>query len=60
MILAIDPLNSYAIRDKGIILYRTNPEKAKELLTKYLEIEPEATDADSILNIIKNLREKNF
>lgn len=60
MILAIDPLNSYAIRDKGITLYRTNPEKAKELLTKYLEIEPEATDADSILNIIKNLREKIF
>ena len=56
MILSIDPQNSHAIRDKGIILYNENPQKAEELLIKYLELEPEANDADSILNTIKNLR----
>ena len=56
MILSIDPQNSHAIRDKGIILYNKNPQKAEELLIKYLELEPEANDADSILNTIKNLR----
>ena len=56
MILCIDPQNSHAIRDKGIILYDKNPQKAEELLIKYLELEPEANDADSILNTIKNLR----
>lgn len=56
MILSIEPQNSHAIRDKGIILYNENPQKAEELLNKYLELEPEANDADSILNTIKNLR----
>lgn len=56
MILSIEPQNSHAIRDKGIILYNENPQKAEELLIKYLELEPEANDADSILNTIKNLR----
>lgn len=56
MILSIEPQNSHAIRDKGIILYDKNPQKAEELLIKYLELEPEANDADSILNTIKNLR----
>jgi regulator of sirC expression with transglutaminase-like and TPR domain len=58
MILAIDTQNPYAIRDKGMIIYSKNPEKAEKLLIRYLEIEPEAMDADSILNIIKNLRER--
>ena len=56
MILSIEPQNSHAIRDKGIILYNENPQKAEELLIKYLVLEPEANDADSILNTIKNLR----
>lgn len=56
MILSIEPQNSHAIRDKGIILYNENPQKAEELLIKYLELKPEANDADSILNTIKNLR----
>ncbi|MFB5599399.1 MAG: SirB1 family protein [Nitrososphaeraceae archaeon] len=60
MILSINAQNPYAIRDKGIILSSKNPEKATELLIKYLEIEPEATDADAILNIIKNLRKKSL
>lgn len=60
MILSIDAQNPYAIRDKGIILSSKNPEKATELLIKYLEIEPEATDADAILNIIKNLKKKSL
>jgi regulator of sirC expression with transglutaminase-like and TPR domain len=56
MTLSIDPQNSHAIRDKGIILYNENPQEAEKLLIKYLELEPEANDADSILNTIKNLR----
>jgi len=56
MILCIDHQNSHAIRDKGIILYNENPQEAEKLLIKYLELEPEANDADSILNTIKNLR----
>jgi regulator of sirC expression with transglutaminase-like and TPR domain len=59
MIFAIDPKNTYAIRDKGIILYEKDPEKSLELLNTYLELEPEANDADIVLKIIKSIREKN-
>jgi regulator of sirC expression with transglutaminase-like and TPR domain len=59
MIFAIDPKNAYAIRDKGIILHDKDPQKSLELLNKYLELEPEANDADIILKIIRSIRENN-
>jgi regulator of sirC expression with transglutaminase-like and TPR domain len=59
MILAIDPKNTFAIRDKGIILHEKDPEKSLELLNRYLELEPEANDVDIVLKIIKSIREKN-
>ena len=59
MIFAIDPKNAYAIRDKGIILHDKDPQKSLELLKKYLELEPEANDADTILKIIRSIRKKN-
>ena len=58
MIFAIDPKNTYAIRDKGVILQEKDPEKSLELLNTYLELEPEANDADIVLKIIKSIREK--
>ncbi|MGI0050835.1 MAG: SirB1 family protein [Nitrososphaeraceae archaeon] len=58
MIIAIDPKNTYAIRDKGVILQEKDPEKSLELLNTYLELEPEANDADIVLKIIKSIREK--
>ncbi len=60
MIFAIDPKNTYAIRDKGVILQEKDPEKSLELLNTYLELEPEANDADIVLKIIKSIREKNI
>ena len=59
MIFAIDPKNTYAIRDKGIILHNKDPQKSLELLNTYLELEPEANDVDIILKIIRSIREKN-
>jgi regulator of sirC expression with transglutaminase-like and TPR domain len=59
MIFAIDPKNTYAIRDKGIILHDKDPQKSLELLNTYLELEPEANDVDFILKIIRSIREKN-
>ena len=59
MIFAIDPKNAYAIRDKGIILHDKDPQKSLELLKIYLELEPEANDADTILKIIRSIRKKN-
>jgi regulator of sirC expression with transglutaminase-like and TPR domain len=59
MIFAIEPKNTYAIRDKGIILHDKDPQKSLELLNAYLELEPEANDADIILKIIRSIREKN-
>ena len=58
MIFAINPKNTYAIRDKGVILQEKDPEKSLELLNTYLELEPEANDADIVLKIIKSIREK--
>jgi len=58
MIFAIDPKNTYAIRDKGVILQEKDPEKSLELLNTYLELEPEANDADIVLKIIKSIRDK--
>ena len=59
MIFAIDPKNTHAIRDKGILLHDKEPQKSLELLNTYIELEPEANDVDIILKIIRNIREKN-
>jgi len=60
MILGMQPESSEEIRDKGILEERLlRYDKALPLLTKYLELEPEADDADFILALIKSVREKS-
>jgi regulator of sirC expression with transglutaminase-like and TPR domain len=57
MIIAIDQYNPDAIRDKGMILLkRENPIQALEMLNLYLELDPEADDADAVLDIIRQIR----
>jgi regulator of sirC expression with transglutaminase-like and TPR domain len=57
MIIAIDHYNPDAIRDKGMILLKEQkPLKALEMLNLYLELDPEAEDADTVLEIIKQIR----
>ncbi|HEV8387584.1 MAG TPA: transglutaminase-like domain-containing protein [Nitrososphaera sp.] len=57
MILAIDQYNPEATRDKGVILLREGKsEEALKILNMYLEINPEAEDADEILGIIRQIR----
>ena len=57
MVLAIDQYNPDAIRDKGIIfLKRGDSSEALKVLNSYLEINPEAEDADEILDIIRQIR----
>lgn len=57
MIIAIDQYNPDAIRDKGMIfLKRGKSIKALEMLNWYLELDPEAEDADAVLDVIKQIR----
>ena len=57
MIISIDQHNPDAMRDKGLILLkRGNPLDAVKMLNLYLELDPEAKDADEILDIIRNNR----
>jgi regulator of sirC expression with transglutaminase-like and TPR domain len=57
MVLAIDHYNPDAIRDKGIVLLKNgDAQRALEVLNSYLEINPEAEDADEILDIIRQIR----
>jgi regulator of sirC expression with transglutaminase-like and TPR domain len=57
MIVSIDQHNPDAMRDKGLILLkRGNPIDAVKMLNLYLELDPEAEDADEILDIIRNNR----
>lgn len=59
MILGIRPESPEEIRDKGILEGRLlHYNEALPLLNKYLELEPEAEDADFILELIKSVREK--
>jgi len=59
MILGMRPESPEEIRDKGILQERLlKYDEALPLLNKYLELEPEADDADFILELIKNVREK--
>jgi regulator of sirC expression with transglutaminase-like and TPR domain len=57
MVLALDRYNPDAIRDKGIMLLEGgDSDEALKVLNMYLEINPEAHDADEILEIIRQLR----
>jgi len=60
MILGMRPESPEEIRDKGILEERLlRYDKALPFLNKYLELEPEADDADFILELIKSVREKS-
>ena len=60
MILGMQPESPEEIRDKGILEERLlRYDKAIPLLNKYLELQPEANDADFILELIKSVREKS-
>ncbi|HEY3095152.1 MAG TPA: transglutaminase-like domain-containing protein [Nitrososphaera sp.] len=57
MVLAIDQYNPNGIRDKGIILLKKGDQsEALKVLNSYLEINPEAEDADEILDVIRQIR----
>ena len=60
MILGMKPESPEEIRDKGILEERLlRYDRALPLLNKYLELQPEADDADFILELIKSAREKS-
>ena len=60
MILGMQPESPEEIRDKGNLEERLlRYDKALPLLNKYLELQPEADDADFILELIKSVREKS-
>ena len=57
MVLAIDQYNPDAIRDKGVLLMNQGqPDQALTTFKMYLELNPEAEDADEILGIIRQIR----
>ena len=59
MTLALEPISSEEIRDKGILEERLlNHDEALTCLNQYLEISPNADDADFVLDLIKSIREK--
>jgi len=59
MTLALEPISSEEIRDKGILQERLlNHDEALTCLNQYLEINPNADDADFVLDLIKSIREK--
>lgn len=58
MILSLDNSNPEAIRDRGIILYRVkNYDEALKNLYQYIELNPEASDMDNILELVKQIRD---
>ena len=59
MILGIEPESPEEIRDKGVLESRQlKYESALSSLNRYLEIAPEADDADYVLDLIRNIKEK--
>ena len=59
MVLVLQPDSSEDIRDKGILQERLlNYNDSLELLNRYLEINPNAEDADFVLDLIRSVREK--
>jgi regulator of sirC expression with transglutaminase-like and TPR domain len=60
MIIGIDETNPFSIRDKGMIfLKRGQKLEALATLSKYLEIHPETNDADTILEVIRQIRSQS-
>jgi regulator of sirC expression with transglutaminase-like and TPR domain len=60
MIISIDQHDPDAIRDGGMILLkRGKPSEALEMLNSYLELDPEAADADAVLDIIRQIRSES-
>ena len=60
MILGLESNSPEEIRDKGILEDRLlNHDSALTLFNQYLEMNPNADDADLILDLIKNIREKS-
>lgn len=58
MILSLDDSNPEAIRDRGIIHYRRkNYPEALKSLYQYIELSPEASDMDNILELVKQIRD---
>ncbi len=61
MVLAIDQYSPDAIRDKGVVLLKKGrTEEALDILNAYLEINPEAADADDVLDIIRQIRGSTY
>ena len=59
MILALEPESAEDVRDKGILEERfLNHGPALQLLNQYLEQNPDAEDADFVLDLIKDIRNK--
>ncbi len=57
MVLAINPEIAEEFRDRGMIFYyKKLYSNALSDLTKYLEMQPDATDADNILAIIHDIK----
>jgi len=57
MIIAIESDNPDAVRDKGMILLKRKKHlEALDKLNMYLELYPEAEDADAVLDIIRQVR----
>jgi regulator of sirC expression with transglutaminase-like and TPR domain len=60
MIISIDETNPFTIRDKGMIfLKRGKKLEALATLSKYLEVHPETNDADTILELIRQIRSQS-
>jgi regulator of sirC expression with transglutaminase-like and TPR domain len=60
MIISIDETNPFSIRDKGMIfLKRGQRLEALATLSKYLEMHPETNDADTILELIRQIRSQS-
>lgn len=59
MTLTLEPISSEEIRDKGILLERLlDHDQALSCLNQYLELDPNAEDADYVLELIQSIREK--
>jgi regulator of sirC expression with transglutaminase-like and TPR domain len=60
MIISIDKTNPFSVRDKGMIfLKRGQREEALATLSRYLEMHPETSDADTILELIRQIRSQS-
>ena len=60
MIISIDDTNPFSIRDKGMIfLKRGQKLEALATLSRYLEMHPETSDADTILELIRQIRSQS-